>query len=106
MTFLQSYQESISYESSGVIPKKNKREDPTEEKEDDTLRVDEIWKFVESGPKKGKVIPELDKLGNVIVDPAGNILKEQYLLDFNEYKQLHNMANKNTEFRINKDELK
>ena len=30
-----------------------------------------------------------DTHGNIVVDPAGNILKDQYLLDFNIYKNLH-----------------
>lgn len=33
-----------------------------------------------------------DTHGNIVVDPAGNINKEQYLLDYNIYRELHDQA--------------
>lgn len=112
MQFLQTYQESISYESSGVIPDKNQSKTKDNDQFEHTqLTAQEIWEFVKSGPKKGQVIPNLDKLGNVVVDPAGNILKEQYLLDFNIYKALHSQASKkdgspNLDVKMNNSEKK
>ena len=44
--------------------------------EDDILKAEEIWPVAQSGPNKGQLIPTLDTHGNIVVDPAGNILKE------------------------------
>ena len=87
MTFLQNYQESISHEASGMLPNKNNRLDPdVADQDEDTLTAEEIWPRVQSGPNKGQVIPRRDNRDNIVVDPAGNIIKESYLLDFNVYK--------------------
>ena len=73
-----------------MLPNKNSRLDPNVADEDgDTLTAEEIWPKVKSGPNKGQIAPRRDARGNVIVDPAGNIVKESYLLDYNVYKSLH-----------------
>ena len=92
MDYLQKYKESICYEATGMLPNTNinDREDEREfKKEDDMLTAGEIWPVIQSGPKKGQVKPTLDSRGKIVVDPAGNILREQYLLDFNVYRNLH-----------------
>ena len=70
--------------STNAVDPKSKHEE-----EDDTLTAEEIWPIVTSGPNKGRIKPTRDTHGNIVVDPAGNILKEQYLLDFNIYRELH-----------------
>ena len=92
MDYLQKYKESICYEATGMLPNTNinDKEDEREfKKEDDMLTAEEIWPIIKSGPKKGQVKPTLDNRGKIVVDPAGNILREQYLLDFNVYRNLH-----------------
>ena len=92
MDYLQRYKESICYEASGMLPNTNmvEKDQEREFKLDDTiLTAEEIWPTVQSGPNKGRVKPTLDTHGNIVVDPAGNIIKEQYLLDFKIYRALH-----------------
>ena len=74
MNFLQMYKESICYEAAGMLPGKGQTR-PGKENLDITLDVDEIWPKEKHGPKKGKIIPTLDARGNIVVDPAGNIVK-------------------------------
>ena len=69
-----------------MLPNKNNRLDPDYESDGDTLCAEEIWPVEEEGPDKGKIKPARDILGNIIVDPAGNILKSQYLLDLSIFK--------------------
>ena len=40
----------------------------------------------EKGQKKGKIKAPLDSNGKIVVDPAGNIVLEKYLLDFDIYR--------------------
>ena len=75
MNYLQTYKDAICYEASGMLPDKNAAEKDSNS-EDETLKAEEIWPVSESGPTKGQLIPTLDTHGNVVVDPAGNILKE------------------------------
>lgn len=88
MQYLQRYKESIAYEAIGMLPNKKRiKEDDIEDQA--CLTAEEIWPLHTSGPKKGKIKPTYDTHGNIVVDPAGNILKDQYLLDYNIYKALH-----------------
>lgn len=90
MSYLQQYQDSISHSAAGMLPNKNLRQDPDVKGDDDqTLTAEEIWPRVKSGPNKGQIVPRRDDHGNIVVDPAGNIIKETYLLDYNVYKSLH-----------------
>jgi len=88
MAYLQSYKESICYEAQGMLPEKNERMDPDFEESDDVLAVEEIWPLYKSGRKKGEFKPQRDTKGNIVVDPAGNIVKNRYLLDFEIYRAL------------------
>ena len=88
MQYLQRYKESIAYEAIGMLPNK-KRIKEDELQDQACLKAEEIWPIAKSGPKKGKIIPTYDTHGKIVVDPAGNILKDQYLLDYNIYKALH-----------------
>lgn len=81
------YKESICYEATGMLPGKGTRAEQLDN--DLTLSADEIWPRAEDGTKKGKLIATRDTHGNIVVDPAGNIVKNQYLLDYNVYKALH-----------------
>ena len=89
MDYLQKYKESICYEGVGMLPSVKLDCEDEQGEVDDTLTAEEIWPIVISGPKRGQVKPTRDTHGNIVVDPAGNILKEQYLLDFNIYRELH-----------------
>lgn len=92
MRYLEKYSDFICYESNGVIPKQKGRfgeEDPFIEEQE--LKAEDIWPVAKSGKKKGKIIPTKDTRGNTVVDPVGNIVKNNYLLDYNIYETLQGL---------------
>lgn len=86
MEYLEIYKDSICYSAQGVVPNKTYKdeEDPNIERE--ALTATDIWPVEQSGPKKGKIKAPLDSNGKIVVDPAGNIVLEKYLLDFDIYR--------------------
>lgn len=94
MEYLQAYKESICYEASGMLPNTNEKFELDCESDGNTLAVDEIWPKHKEGELKGKIIASRDIKGNVVVDPAGNIMRSRYLLDFKIYKALHQYKKK------------
>ena len=91
MDYLQQYKQSICFDSQGVVPNKAVKktdEDLPSDFDDEDLKAEDIWKVEESGPNKGKLKAVKDFRGNVVVDPVGNIQKDQNLLDFNVYRAL------------------
>ena len=88
MGYLERYKDSICYAASGVMPRAvlDDNEDPQIEAE--ALTAADIWPVETSGPKKGKIKATRDSHGNIVVDPAGNIVLENYLLDFTIYRAM------------------
>ena len=77
-----------------MLPDKNEKYDPDYDSDGNTLAADEIWPMHTEGRKKGQPKAVRDSRGNVVVDPAGNIMRSKYLLDFKIYKALHEYRNK------------
>ena len=94
MEYLQAYKESICYEASGMLPFTNEKYDAEIESDGATLPAEQIWPKHTEGELKGKIKSKKDIRGNIIVDPAGNIVRNRYLLDYEIYKGLHEYKKK------------